>query len=262
MRLLIASFLLSIFFSGCTEFNPVTQRQDLILYSTEREVSIGKNVARQVEKEYKLLKNPLVIDRVDKIAEKIAAVCDRRDVAYYVRVVQAKEREKELGADINAFALPGGYVYVFESLLEFVDSDDQLAAVIAHEIAHIVAKHSIKKLQASMGATLLTLATLATEDPNFVSGTNYALTNLMLAYSRQDELLADRLSIQYTREAGYDPRAMIDFLEKLREKHKKDPLRRRSVYRTHPYTAERIAEIKQQLGEPLTIADYVNRANE
>ncbi|MBL7197240.1 MAG: M48 family metalloprotease, partial [Candidatus Omnitrophica bacterium] len=141
--LLILLFAVCVVVTGCTEFNPVTQRQEMIFYSTEREVNIGRNVARQVEKEYGLVKNPLVIDRVNKITEEIAAVSDRKDINYYVSVIQAKEEEKEDGADINAFSLPGGYVYLYDGLVDFVDNDDQLACVIAHEVGHIVAKHSI-----------------------------------------------------------------------------------------------------------------------
>ncbi|MDD5291586.1 MAG: Maf family nucleotide pyrophosphatase [Candidatus Omnitrophica bacterium] len=257
-------FLLTFSFglSGCTEFNPVTRKQEMILYSTEKEVTIGRNVARQVEEEYELVKNPLVIERLNNIADKISAVADRGDISYHVCAIQAKEEEKEDGSNVNAFALPGGYIYIYDGLIDFVDDDDQLACVIAHEVGHIVAKHSIKKLQASMGYTLLSLATISTGDSDLIAGTNYALTNVLLAYSREDELLADTLGARYAKKAGYNPRAMIDFLEKLREKKKEEPIRAKSLYRTHPYIADRIVAIKKELGEPLTFSDYVNISNE
>lgn len=262
IKLTLLFFILNIFICGCTEFNPVTRKQEMILYSTEREVNIGRNVSRQVEKDYELVKNPNVIERVNNIAEKIIAVCDRRDISYYTYVIQAKEEEKEDGADINAFALPGGYIYLYDGLVNFVDNDEQLACVIAHEVGHIVAKHSIKKLQAMMGYTLLNLAAIGMGDPDFTAGVNAAFLNILLAYSREDELLADKLGARYAKEAGYNPRAMIDFLEKLREKKKKDPLMAKSIYRTHPYFAERIVAIKQELGEPLSFADYINISND
>lgn len=262
MGLMVLFLIFSMNVSGCTEFNPVTQRQEVILYSTEREVSIGRNISREVEKEYGLAKDPNLIERINKITEKIATVADRRDVNYYVSIIEAKEEEKEDGSNINAFALPGGYIYLYDGLVDFADDDDQLACVIAHEVGHIVAKHSIKKLQAIMGYTLLSIAAVGTQNAEFASGVNYAFFNLLLAYSREDELLADRLGARYAEAAGYDPRAMIDFLEKLREKQKKEPLRARSVYRTHPYFSERITAIKKELGEPLTIRDYVNIAND
>jgi len=256
--LLVLGFCLA----GCTEYNPVTQRQEMILYSTEKEVTIGKNVAQQVEKEYELVKNPLVVERINNIADKITAVSDRGDIGYHVYAIQAKEEEKEDGSNVNAFALPGGYIYIYDGLIDFVDNDDQLACVIAHEVGHIVAKHSIKKLQASMGYTLLSLATLSTGDSDLIVGTNYALANVLLAYSREDELLADTLGARYAKRAGYNPRAMIDFLENLRQKKKEEPIRAKSLYRTHPYIADRIVAIKKELGEPLTFSDYVNISNE
>jgi predicted Zn-dependent protease len=258
--LCLLAFSFSIY--GCTEFNPVTQRQEMIFYSTEKEVNIGRNIARQVEEEYKLVKNPLVIDRINNIAEKITAVAERKDISYYVNAIQAKEEEKKDGADVNAFALPGGYIYVYDGLIDFVDNDDELACVIAHEVGHIVAKHSIKKLQASMGYTLLSLATLSTGNADFAVGTNYALANVLLAFSREDELLADELGARYAKSAGYNPRAMIDFLEKLRKKKKEEPIQAKSLYRTHPYISDRIVAIKKELGEPLTFSDYVNISND
>ena len=262
MGLLIFMFVFSIGVFGCTEFNPVTQRQEVILYSTEREVNIGKNVSRQVEKEYDLVNDPLVVERLDKIAGKIISVSDRKDINYYVHAIHAKEEEKEEGADVNAFALPGGYIYVFDGLIDFLDNDDQLACVIAHEVGHIVAKHGIKKLQASMGYTLLSIAAISSGDAELAQGTNYALLNILMGYSREDELLADKLGARYAKSAGYDPKEMISFLEKIREKDKEGPIRRKIVYRTHPYASDRIVAVKNELGEPITFKDYVNTANE
>lgn len=251
-----------LFIGGCTEFNPVTQQQEIILYSSDREVNIGKNVARQVEKEYELVINPLVVERIDKIARKIIAVAERRDIEFYVRTIKAKEEEKEDGADINAFSLPGGYVYLYDGLVDFADNDDQLACVIAHEIGHIVAKHGIKRLQAQMGYTLLALASMGVGDAELARGVNAAFVSALVAYSQEDEFLADKLGIRYAQRAGYNPRAMIEFLQKLKDKQRKDPLRAKSIFRTHPYFSEREVAIKKQLGEPLSITDYVNIAND
>lgn len=262
MGLLIFLLVLTMSNFGCSEFNPVTQKQEMIMYSTEREVKIGENMAQQVEKDYELVKDPSVIERINKIADKITSVSDRKDINYHVRVIKAKEEEKEEGADVNAFALPGGYVYVYDGLVDFTDNDEELACVIAHEVGHIVAKHSIKKLQAIMGYTLLNLAAMGVGDADFARGANYAFLNILLGYSREDELLADRLGVRYAKQAGYKPKAMIDFLGKLREKMRKEPIRRKSMYRTHPYTSDRIVAIKKELGEPLTLKDYVNVTND
>ncbi len=177
-------------------------------------------------------------------------------------MLKAKDEEKEVGADINAFALPGGYIYLFDGLVDFAENDDQIACVIAHEVGHIVAKHGIKRLQAQMGYTLLVLASVGVGDANLARGVNAAFISALMAYSQEDELLADKLAIRYAEKAGYNPRAMIDFLENLREKKRKDPLRAKSVFRTHPHFSERAVTIQKHLGEPLSITDYINISNE
>ena len=262
IKILIIFFISTLTLCGCTEFNPVTQREEMIFYSTEREVNIGRNVSRQVEKEYELVVNPLILERINRIAEKIIAVTDRRDISYFVRVIEAKEEERQDGAHINAFALPGGYIYLYDGIIDFVDNDDQLACVIAHEVGHIVAKHGIKRMQAQLGYALISLAAVSTGGSEFASGANLAFASALMEYSQEDEFLADRLGIRYAEKAGYDPRAMIVFLEKLRDKKRKDPLRTKSLFRTHPYFSERAVAIKKHLGEPLTITDYINISNE
>ena len=255
-------FLLFVLLGGCTEFNPVTRQQELILYSTDREVKIGSTVARQVEKEYEVVANPQVIARINRIVDRLVPFAERRDIAYFVRVIKAKDEEKEVGADINAFALPGGYIYLYDGLIDFADNDDQIACVIAHEIGHIVVKHGIKRLQAQMGYTLLALASVGIGDAELMQGATAVFASALMAYSQEDELLADELGVRYAQKAGYDPHAMITFLEKLQEKKRKEPLRAKQIFRTHPYFSERASMIKKHLGEPLSITDYVNITNQ
>ena len=193
-------------------------------------------------------------ERVRKIGEKIASVCDRKDVNYYFKVVDQD--------DINAVSLPGGYVYINRGLIEKIDSDDELACVLAHEVGHIVAKHHIKKLQASFGYTFLNILSSQATSANFASGLNLAMAQIMLAYSRDDEFLADKLGIMYAERAGYRPEAMVTFLEKLKEADKKN-IRNISVtyFRTHPYLAERIARAKQIIHGTIDFGDYLNINN-
>jgi len=247
---------------GCTEFNPVTRKEEFIVYSTDKEVRLGSNIARAIEKQYQLVVDPLVLDRVDSIAQKIFSVTDRRDIQFFVNVIKAKEEEKKEGLDINAFALPGGYIFIFDGLIDFAKNDDEIACVIAHEVGHIVAKHGIKKLQAIMGYTFFSLVSLGAGEPTLAQGATEAFAYILMGYSRQDELLADRLGVRYAKAAGYKPQAMIDFLSRLQEKSKNEPLRPKSYLRSHPYTADRILAIKQELGLPLTFRDVINKANE
>lgn len=244
-------FIFLVGFMGCTvlEYNVGTHKKDLILYSTDKEIRLGRNLAKKVGQEYPLSKNPIDLKRVNDIGDKIAEVCDRQEVNYYFYVIDKLDK--------NAFSLPGGYVYVNKGLLDILD-DDELAFVIAHEIGHIVARHHIKKLQAAMGYNLLLIASTQTHSRDFTRGLAFALAQIFVAYSRKDEFLADELAVKYTKLAGFDPQAGIRVMEKLYQAMKKAPLREISYFRTHPHIAARIRHIKEVSGIPLDINDYIN----
>ncbi|MFO8053230.1 MAG: M48 family metalloprotease, partial [Candidatus Omnitrophota bacterium] len=253
----VICYLLSAIFliSGCmtTEYNLGTQNQDVYFFSTEKEVAMGKNVAKQVAEEFEVSTNPYDIERVQKIAKRITEVSDRGELNYYFYVIDKEDKSKEV---INAFSLPGGYIYIFKDLLDILD-EDQLAFVLAHEMAHIVSRHHIKRLQAAMGYNLLLVAsTTAPSDDNFTGGLSFALAQIMAAHSRKDEFNADNLAIKYTKLSGYDPKAGLELLEKLYQKSK-EKIRPLSYFRTHPYPAQRIANIKRQLHISLDVEDYI-----
>jgi MAF protein len=250
--LLSCTLSLTAFLNGCsTEYNTVTGQQESYYYSTDREVELGKSMSRQMEKQVKLVDDPLVQNRVQIIGKNIAAVADRKDIDYNFKAIVDDE--------INAVSLPGGFVYVNRGLIDRVASDDELAAVLAHEVGHIVARHSIKKLQAAMGYSLASILTI----PLHSSGearvaADLAFTQLYLGYSREDELLADQLGARYSKLAGYNPQAMITFLEKLEEHNRRKPLQPKNYLKTHPYVPDRIRVVKQELGEKINFDDYIN----
>ncbi|MFA4991480.1 MAG: M48 family metallopeptidase [Candidatus Omnitrophota bacterium] len=223
---------------GCaTIYNPATERQEFIFITTPMEVALGNNVAMSVAKEYKFIKTPEVTDRVSKLGEKIAKVSDRQDLKYHFAVVEDKE--------INAFTTPGGYVYINSGLIDMV-SDDELACVIGHEIGHIAARHITKKLQAQLGYDILMNIALQKASVNDLQQAASITFNLVsLGYSREDELLADRLGAKYAYKAGYDPYAMITFLKKLKDIDKEEM---GFVFlRSHPYTSKRIEMMEKQM---------------
>jgi predicted Zn-dependent protease len=238
--------------SGCsTEYNIVTGEQEMYYYSTDKEVQMGQAIAREAVKQLKLTDDPLVQKRVEDIGKKIAAVCDRKEISYHFYVVNEK--------DINAFSLPGGYVFVYKGLVDKVDNDDELAGVIGHEVGHIVARHSIKRLQGSQLYSVLRILTAAApKTAEAGAAADVAVTQLMLGYSREDELLADQLGTRYALLAGYDPNAMVTFLMKLQQIEKKRPLTEISYYKTHPYVPDRIRIVKQELDKGMNFNDYIN----
>lgn len=248
-------FICGIGLLGCsTEYNVATNRQDVMFYSTDREVAIGDAISREVEKEYIVIQDRELNERLQRIASRITAVCDRRELFYRFRVIEDKE-DKDM---VNAVSLPGGYVYVFKNLMKVADKDDELAAVVGHEVAHIVARHSIKRLQAIWGYTFLTALAAGTRDAGFAQGAQLAYLQLLSGYSQQDELIADKLGARYTKRAGYDPEAMLTFLEKLQKRHKKEPARALSYFKTHPYGSERVRATKEELGKTLDFEDIIN----
>lgn len=243
---------LIVLLSACTsEYNLGTHRQDTLFYSTASEVSMGQSLADQVEEQLPVSANPAEIERVNKIGKKIASVCDRQDITYYFAVIDDKEKE------VNAFALPGGYIYIYKELLGRID-DDELAYVIGHEIGHVVSRHSIKRLQSAIGYNALMVVTaIGTGDSQAVAGLDVVLSQIMSGYAQDDELNADEQAARYSKAAGFDPLAGIKALEKLYEENKKE-IREMSYFRTHPFTAQRIRRIKEALHLPIDVNDYMN----
>ena len=246
------SFTFCVFLNGCsTEYNLVTREQESYYYSTDKEVQMGKSIAKEVEKEYKFYDDPLVQKRVEDIGKKIASVSDRKEIDYHFFVLNDDE--------INAVSLPGGFVYVNKGLIDKVSSDDELAGVLAHEVGHIVARHSIKKLQGLQAYSIIRLlVAVAPTGGEVGNAADVAFTELMLGYSREDELLADQLGARYAKLAGYNPQGMVSFLKKLQDDSRRKPLMPKSYFKTHPYVPDRIRVVKQELGEGLSFDDYIN----
>lgn len=239
-RLAIA-VLISWFLSGCvTIYNPATERKETFLIDTRNEVAIGRDMDRQIQKKLKILDDPKMKQRLDRIGEKVAFFSDRQDLNYYFKIVNDKE--------LNAFAIPGGFVYVNRGLME-IACDDELAGVLAHEIGHIAARHSIKKLQAALGYQIIADIALGISGNTNISQAMDIVFNLIsLGYGRKDELLADKLAVRYSKRADFNPYAMISFLEKLKKEGGKNSLSSRLVFlSSHPPIEERIRFLREEI---------------
>ncbi len=208
-------------------------------YSLDREVALGRQLAAEVDRNSKLITDPIVNEYVNRIAQNIVLHSDAK-VPFTIKVIDANE--------VNAFALPGGFLYVNRGLLEAADNEAEVAGVMAHEIAHVTARHGIE--QASKGQ-LLQWGSLPLIFLGGVGGfiiqqvAGIALPLTFLKFSRGAEKEADRLGAQYMWASGYDPNALITFFEKLQGQEKRKPGTLEKVFSTHPMTGDRIKEVRE-----------------
>lgn len=237
---------LLLFNSGCaTVYNPATGRREHIFINSAEEVQIGRSLDKQIiTTQYPLWNNPIAQRKIKEIGQRVAAVSDRRDIIYYFQVLDSP--------DYNAFALPGGYIYIYRGLYDHL-KEDEIAAVLAHEIGHIAAKHPVKQMQSALGYNLiasLVFLGMGNENPELarevgaLSDTFFDL--LSKGYGREDELFADKLSVKYLRASGYDPNAMVRSLEFL-SKEQGPGGRVFEVLSTHPRLDERIKKVKEEI---------------
>lgn len=238
----IASFILiysAFFFAGCTTiYNSATGRRETLLIDTQEEVNLGKDMAKQISSEMKLLDDPIKQKRLDSIGKKIAAVSDRKDLVYHFNIVKEKE--------FNAFAIPGGTVYVNDGLLSAA-TDDELAAVLGHEVGHIAARHSVKRLQGVMGYQLISSIALGLSGQGQVlQAVDVAFSVVVLGYSRKDEYLADKLGVKYAKAAGFNPGGMVTFFQKLKAESKNTSLNL-VFLSSHPPIDERIKKANEEI---------------
>lgn len=235
---------LFLFSTGCATFNAATGRSEFIFVSTDAEVSMGQSFDGQLSKEYSFSKDQAKVDRLNRIGNKLAQVSDRQDYKYHFKLVDKNE--------LNAFTVPGGYIYFFEGLYDKLSSDDEIAAVIAHEIGHCAARHTIKKFQAGLGVDFVSrvvLGAITNETARQLASVGGGLVaNIALsAYGRQDEYEADRLGIKYMRLAGYDLDAMIRTFQVLKENSKgPEPP---TILRTHPHMDDRIKAVEEEISK-------------
>ncbi len=243
--------------TGHAEYLRATDSEEVILISTDTETKIGKSMFKDIREKFGIYEDVALQKRIDSIGQKLAAVCDRKDIKYRFYVLEGKDLKPE--QRINAFAVPGGYVYIFKDMVGLMESDDEIAGVLSHEVGHIAAKHSVRRTQGSLGALALNLvgAQMASDNRTKMQ-INNAIGHLMLSYSREDEKLADKLSVRYMKKAGYNPEAILNSIDKMIEKHRATPPRIFTGYQTHPYLAERKSNVKKEIYGRIDFVDFIN----
>ena len=217
------------------------------IISEEKEMAIGKQYATEIDRTAKLIKDPVVTEYVNRVAQNVARNSDLQ-VPLTVKVIDDPE--------INAFALPGGFLYVNSGLVLAADEEDQVAGVMAHEIAHVAARHWASQMtkQTILSYAMLPLMLTPMSYPVYMglsAAMDYGVPIAFLKFSRADEAEADYLGIQYMYKAGYDPNSYVAFFGKIIQDERRQPGSVPSIFMDHPPTPDRIVKSVEEIKEIL-----------
>ena len=213
-------------------------KHQLNFYSLQKEVALGQQLAAQVDQQGKFIDDPVVTEYINRVGQNLVLHSDAK-VPFTIKVLDSD--------DVNAFALPGGFLYINKGLILAADNESELAGPIAHEIGHVAARHGVEQ------ATKGTLANFMIIPLIFMTGglasiaynaAQIALPLTFLKFSRGMESEADMLGAQYSWAAGYDPNSLVAFFEKLEKKEKAKPGTLSKLFSSHPPNAERVAKIR------------------
>lgn len=244
-----------LFVSGClSSKTPYTQRTQLMLISPDEELKLSNNAVKEILQSEKLSSDKVATSRVETIGKKLADVSNRDDFKWEFYLV-----DKDV---VNAFCLPGGKIFVYSGLMDIVDSDDELSVVIAHEIAHAIARHGAERLsiqQASSALKSIGLMIVGTQTQNaaylsafdmaFGLGTTFGVA---LPYSRSHEYEADLIGLNLMYKAGYNIDFAITFWEKMQNISKDSPIF--EFASTHPSNENRIQKLKEEIARLKTLS--------
>lgn len=230
--------LLGVLVAGCTTTGPGGKKSVILIGETE-ERDIGAKMAAQIRTEKKIFQDRTVTDYVNRTGQRIARLSDRPNLPYQFTVIEDKTP--------NAFAVPGGYIYVHTGLLRILDTQAQLAGVLGHEISHIVARHSVKQMQEGLGFQLLSTLVFGGSSQATQTAVNVGLALVLKGYSRDAEAEADSYGTMYMARAGYNPEGMAQVMDKLAALSAGGDGFWENLASDHPPAAKRAAAVRAEI---------------
>jgi beta-barrel assembly-enhancing protease len=210
-------------------------------YSIEKELALGRQLALEVERQAKLLEDPIVGEYINRLVQNLAR---HSDVTFPVSVKIIESDQP------NAFTLPGGHMFIDTGLIRLTESEAELAATLSHELGHVAARHATRQATQSTIANIATIPLAILGGPAGIlarSAATVAMPMSFLKFSRVFETEADLLGLQYMYEAGYDPSASVDIFERLESLEKKKPGTIAQLFNTHPMTSDRIQKAQKNI---------------
>jgi predicted Zn-dependent protease len=213
--------------------------------STQQEVELGQQYSQQINAQLPIVRDPEINRYINVLGDSIARVADRRDLDWSFYVVDSKE--------VNAFAVPGGFVYINRGLIERASKMDEVAGVLGHEIGHITERHSVEQMQkqqqANIGVTLACVLTRVCESQAAGAAINVAGGAIFARFSRNDEAEADAVGVQFVTRAGIDPRGIPAMFRILMNERQSRPAGVEAWFLTHPLEEDRIEATTAMIGK-------------
>lgn len=270
-KILIIFILASTALQGCST-NPVSGRKDFVLMTESQEIALGKSYHQQVLQKYRIYRDQELQNYVTRLGEELAAKSHRNGLVFRFFVLDSPE--------VNAFAVPGGYIYITRGILAYMNSEAELAGVLGHEIGHVTARHSVRQQATNVFTNMLgnILMSKVGGSAGAESLINMASSALTQGYGREHELEADRLGAEYLAKTGFDPHLMIDVVGILKnqeafEKALAKAENRKSriyhgVFSSHPDNDKRLQEVvaaakvfKKKQNRSIKEKEFLNRLN-